>query len=612
VRLNERRDVSPENQVDIVEPTPDQPAFEAFPSGGWDVDAQGARPVDAPSVATHPATEAIAAQQHRSRAAAAIASGRRSQLPPATPVQAAGEQDQQDDAEQTSAGQTSAEQRSTEQTRPGQGRRQVPSYDGPSFGASAVGASAVGVSAVGSSAAGSSASDPSSRDASTTDETRQFELPPIADVPQSFRVRDFSPESRRSAFSSTADTAASDRSEPAAPTTESGSIWQAVLDAPDQGQGVEPEASVAELAANESGSLGSLVHNDSAEVNPGEAGSSDRALTRRELRARRQAEESKGGLWSKLTEAASNPAATPIESPAASDFATSDSPVADSPTADSMDEFDALLGADFVTPPPPELVEPTPFAEWPLQQESSEPSAAEEVLVAEIVENAAVETVIVVENAVVEQVAEIVENTMVEPALLVEPVPLVEPVRVIEQPSDAAAETASSVPTTFTVPTGHWSTQAAVEDDDVQLQANTLSRDVGVTSGAITTSHLVISSVPTATDLFRPFNATGEILITGSIDLPRSLGTTGAHPARYDHSDVDALLEAGDREDSNVDSAPVRAIRAISTHTSTRGVIETTTPTRNGRLPMILAISTAAVVVAGAGLVVAGMIFNVF
>ncbi|MDQ1554720.1 MAG: hypothetical protein QOK46_1798, partial [Microbacteriaceae bacterium] len=39
VRLNERRDVSPENQVDIVEPTPDQPAFEAFPSGGWDVDA---------------------------------------------------------------------------------------------------------------------------------------------------------------------------------------------------------------------------------------------------------------------------------------------------------------------------------------------------------------------------------------------------------------------------------------------------------------------------------------------------------------------------------------------------------------------------------------------
>ncbi|MDQ1554580.1 MAG: hypothetical protein QOK46_1658, partial [Microbacteriaceae bacterium] len=301
----------------------------------------------------------------------------------------------------------------------------------------------------------------------------------------------------------------------------------------------------------------------------------------------------------------------PIESPAASDFATSDSPVADSPTADSMDEFDALLGADFVTPPP-ELVEPTPFAEWPLQQESSEPSAAEEVLVAEIVENAAVEPVIVVENAVVEQVAEIVENTMVEPALLVEPVPLVEPVRVIEQPSDAAAETASSVPTTFTVPTGHWSTQAAVEDDDVQLQANTLSRDVGVTSGAITTSHLVISSVPTATDLFRPFNATGEILITGSIDLPRSLGTTGAHPARYDHSDVDALLEAGDREDSNVDSAPVRAIRAISTHTSTRGVIETTTPTRNGRLPMILAISTAAVVVAGAGLVVAGMIFNVF
>jgi hypothetical protein len=534
VRLNERREASPENQVDIVDATLDQPAFDAFPSGGWDVESQ-------------PGPDAPAAQQHRSRADAAIASGRRSQHQSVqvTPVQATPD---------LTAGQTdstpSAAQINGERPTAAPGRPQVPSYDGPSFGVSALGSSP--------------------RDASPAEETRKFEMPPVADVPQSFRVRDFTPESRRNAFSSTAAAETADtelnpngRSEPVEPAAESGSIWQAVLDAPDQGQTAQ------------------------------ETASTDRTMTRRELRALRQGEESKSGLRPNAPDAAPIPAAAPLETPAA------ESSAAPGP----LDAFDALLGAQLGKASPPELVEPTPFAGWPLKRQRAERPAVEDILDAEIVENTVVEQSVVVEPII-----------LVEPVSLAEAFAEVEPVALVE-PVAAAQQSSSSndaAPSNFTVPTGHWSTQAAVEDDDVQAQANTLSRDVGVTSGAITTSHLVISSVPTATDLFRPFNATGEILITGSIDLPRSLGTTGAHPARYDHSDVDALLEAGDREDSNVDSAPVRAIRAISTHTSTRGVIETTTPPRNSRVPMILAISTAGVVVAGAGLVVAGMIFNIF
>jgi hypothetical protein len=533
VRLNERREASPENQVDIVDQAPDQPAFDAFPNGGWDVESQ-------------PAPDAPAAQQHRSRADAAIASGRRSQATsvPATPAQAAGQTDSTQSAERTSAA---------------PGRPQVPSYDGPSFGVSALGSS--------------------SRDASSTEENRKFEMPPVADVPQSFRVRDFSPESRRNAFSSTADTETAGTEtadtklnpngrEPVEPSAETGSIWQGVLDAPDQGQPAR------------------------------ETASTDRTMTRRELRALRQGEESKGGR-SNATDTAPSPAAVPLQS-AAAETSAAESPAAETPAAPgSLDAFDALLGAQLGKASPPELVEPTPFAGWPLKRQRSERPQVEDILDAEIVEGAE-------QSAVVEPIILLEPVSLAEAFAEVDPVPLVEPVAA-KQPSST-----DSAPFSFTVPTGHWSTQAAVDDDDVQEQASTLSRDVGVTSGAITTNHLVISSVPTATDLFRPFNATGEILITGSIDLPRSLGTTGAHPARYDHSDVDALLEAGDREDSNVDSAPVRAIRAISTHTSTRGVIETTTPPRNSRLPMILAVSTAAVVVAGAGLVVAGMIFNVF
>ena len=163
----------------------------------------------------------------------------------------------------------------------------------------------------------------------------------------------------------------------------------------------------------------------------------------------------------------------------------------------------------------------------------------------------------------------------------------------------------------YTVPTGHWSTQGAL-DDDVQPDGVALSRNIAATSGAVTASHLVISSVPTANDLLLPFSATGEIMVTGTIDLPRSLGTTGAHPARYDHSDVDALLEASDREDSNVDSAPVRAIRAVSTHTSSRGLIGTAKPPKSSRLPMVLAISTAAVAAVVVVLFVAGFVLHIF
>jgi len=174
-----------------------------------------------------------------------------------------------------------------------------------------------------------------------------------------------------------------------------------------------------------------------------------------------------------------------------------------------------------------------------------------------------------------------------------------------ETVSEPSTDTGSFVP-----PVGHWSTQATIDDDE-QFQQQPLARNIGATSGAITTNALVIPSLPSE-ELLRPLGATGEILITGSIDLPRSMGATGAHPARYDHSDVDALLEADDREDAHPESAPVRAIRAVSTHTSTRGVMDARKPKGNSRLPIILGVTGAVLVVGIVALVVAGMIFKIF
>jgi hypothetical protein len=163
----------------------------------------------------------------------------------------------------------------------------------------------------------------------------------------------------------------------------------------------------------------------------------------------------------------------------------------------------------------------------------------------------------------------------------------------------------------YSPPVGHWSTQALIDDDE-QVQVTTFGRDVAATSGAITTNALVLPSMPTAEDIMGPLSGTGEILITGSINLPSSLGSTGAHPARYDHSDVDALLEADDREDSDPGSAPVRAVRAISTNTASGDVINSMKPQKSSRLPMILIVSAAVMAVGVVVLLVAGVIFKIF
>jgi hypothetical protein len=131
----------------------------------------------------------------------------------------------------------------------------------------------------------------------------------------------------------------------------------------------------------------------------------------------------------------------------------------------------------------------------------------------------------------------------------------------------------------------HWRVQAAKEDDGLPYE-NTLSRTVGSNTSAITTSALVLPSVPQPDGILASLTSTGEILITGSINLPRSLGSTGAHPDRVDHAD-----DEDDPLDSQVaapDSAPVRAIRAVSTSTSTRAVIETKRPQGNRLLTGVI------------------------
>ncbi|WP_043672344.1 hypothetical protein [Clavibacter michiganensis] len=161
----------------------------------------------------------------------------------------------------------------------------------------------------------------------------------------------------------------------------------------------------------------------------------------------------------------------------------------------------------------------------------------------------------------------------------------------------APEQAASDVRTPFTPPTGHWSVQDQVDEDQPH-----------------TGNHFILPTVPHVNDMQQALNSTGEIIITGSIDLPRSLGSMGTHPDRFDTADMDRILEQADDQDhapGRSDSEPVRASRAVSTHTSTRAVVQPP-PRKRFTAPVVAAVTAGGVAVIGAGLVIVAFMTNVF
>ncbi|MBF4620018.1 hypothetical protein [Clavibacter sp. VKM Ac-2542] len=167
----------------------------------------------------------------------------------------------------------------------------------------------------------------------------------------------------------------------------------------------------------------------------------------------------------------------------------------------------------------------------------------------------------------------------------------------VTAPTDSAAPAAPDARAPFTPPTGHWSVQDQVDEDQPH-----------------TGNHFILPTVPHANDMQQALNSTGEIIITGSIDLPRSLGSMGTHPDRFDTADMDRILEQGDDHDhapGGTDSEPVRASRAVSTHTSTRAVVQPP-PRKRFTAPVVAAVAAGGVAVIGAGLVIVAFMTNVF
>lgn len=89
------------------------------------------------------------------------------------------------------------------------------------------------------------------------------------------------------------------------------------------------------------------------------------------------------------------------------------------------------------------------------------------------------------------------------------------------------------------------------------------------------TSSLILPTIPGNDDLSGAIGSTGELFVTGSFELPKSIGETGGHSKLQDSIDGEGSEEEQDATDmlnltdmyetSEFDSAPVSASQAVST-----------------------------------------------
>lgn len=163
-------------------------------------------------------------------------------------------------------------------------------------------------------------------------------------------------------------------------------------------------------------------------------------------------------------------------------------------------------------------------------------------------------------------------------------------------PAEAPATALVEPPTPFVPPVGHWSLQADESDQEFSSGAIPL----------VTSSTLIVPGPPG--ELSAPLTSAGDIIVTGTIDLPKRLATTGT-VTRLDSAEIDRLIE-GDHDDSSSEVAPIRASRAFNA-----GDVLPETPSgdkgprlsRTGLLAIIGGVALAVVV----GIVILGYALNI-
>ncbi|MGA7147627.1 MAG: hypothetical protein WBX17_03955, partial [Microbacterium sp.] len=122
---------------------------------------------------------------------------------------------------------------------------------------------------------------------------------------------------------------------------------------------------------------------------------------------------------------------------------------------------------------------------------------------------------------------------------------------------------------------------------------------------------LILSQAPEVAPLGAAVTATGEVMITGTLNLPEGLGSTGHARGTADGKEIDATLVDGELP-AHSSPTPIAASAAVSTVKTTGEVIRPPAPEKGSRLMMTLAITAGALALALVGVLILAFATGVF
>ncbi|TDN92788.1 hypothetical protein [Microbacterium sp. BK668] len=131
-------------------------------------------------------------------------------------------------------------------------------------------------------------------------------------------------------------------------------------------------------------------------------------------------------------------------------------------------------------------------------------------------------------------------------------------------------------------------------------------------SGSVATPNaLILSQPPDGGPIVAPVTATGEVLITGTLNLPEGLGSTGHAPGTADGKEVDTVLVDGELP-AHSSPTPIAASAAVSTTKTPGEIIKPPAPEKGGRLMLTLAITAGVLALALVGVLILAFVTGVF
>jgi len=130
-------------------------------------------------------------------------------------------------------------------------------------------------------------------------------------------------------------------------------------------------------------------------------------------------------------------------------------------------------------------------------------------------------------------------------------------------------------------------------------------------TGSVSAPNALIVSQTSTGGIVAPVTASGEVLITGTLNLPEGLGSIGHAPGAADGKEADAVLVDGELP-AHSSPTPIAASAAISTVKQSGEIITPPTPEKSSKLMMTLAITAGVLALALVGVLILAFANGVF